>query len=544
MTAAVVIPVHLQRGALGLPSRAGDVMRGKTVLRRVVERMRRVDGAERVVLVHPQGQDVRPLLQGDEERVAVVAAPAGLWDEPTQAMWRAARRWLPAAWRGGFGGACVFDELLPAGPLVHAMKHVGATSALLVGPDWPLVDPATCAQVLALHLPAPQAMKVTFSQAPPGHAGVATSLEVLEDFHEHRGSFAQVLRYNPRMPSADPIGREVCVQVPAAVRGCARRFVYDTDRGVALIDAIAAELGDGIEHADAGASVATTAARAQDDVPPALVTLELTPRRAVSGPVTPQHYTMFDRPDLQLDAARRVIDEVAALSRQTCLLLGGLGDPLLHPHWAEVVEHAAAAGLWGVGVATDLVTDDAALDRLLQLPLDVVLIHFNADRPPTYQEAMGSDGFDALVKRYERLFNERNRRKDEATVLPWLIPTMVKTRQTLGDLEEFFNRWMHYAGHAVVEPWTRGPASLQLPDLSPLPMAPPRRRACRQLGARLTVLSDGRAAQCDQDWLGDGACAGGVAEAWGELQRRRALHEAGRWAQCPLCEACAEWHRP
>ncbi|WP_348246604.1 SPASM domain-containing protein, partial [Salmonella enterica] len=60
-----------------------------------------------------------------------------------------------------------------------------------------------------------------------------------------------------------------------------------------------------------------------------------------------------------------------------------------------------------------------------------------------------------------------------------------------------------YTGHAVIEPACTGCGAM--PDLAPVPMTPPRRRPCRQLGRRMTILSDGTVAGCDQDWRGEAA---------------------------------------
>lgn len=525
-----LIPVQATRTTLGLPSRVGEVLDGRTVLARTVERASRIAGVEAVVLVHRTGEDVLQWTTGAEAAVPVCATASDGWDAPYLGAIRAARRWAWSAWRGGIGGATVFDELLPAGPLVQAMDQHQATSAILLGADWPVVDPELCSGVLGLHLEAPESMKVTFSQAPPGLCGVAVSRDMLDDLARNRGTFAQVLRYNPRLPTPDPIGRDVCFQIPAAIRGDVRRFVYDTARGCA---ALRERLGLGVDAkpqaaADPGAS---------------WVTLELTPRRAVNGPIVPQHHVAIDRPDMPVDVAQRIVEQIGAWD-DAALMLGGLGDPLLHPHWSDVVTAARAGGVRAIGVQTDLHCEDASLAKLLQLPIDVVWIRLNADSPATYARTMGSDAFDAVIKRIEWLYNHRGAARG-GTGLPWLVPSMVKTVDTLGELESFFNRWMHYAGHAVVEPATSGCGLM--PEQSPVPMAPPRRVPCRQLGQRMTIHSDGRVALCDQDWLGRAvlgdATATSLVDVWRQVAGPVAEHAAGRWPE-PLCTRCHEWHRP
>jgi hypothetical protein len=95
-----------------------------------------------------------------------------------------------------------------------------------------------------------------------------------------------------------------------------------------------------------------------------------------------------------------------------------------------------------------------------------------------------------------------------------------------------------------------------MPDLAVMDMAGPRRRACRQLSRRMTVLADGRVALCDQDWLGRWAAgrigesgeagkAGGsgddLAAAWRRLVQR--WREQGAGVVGAPCDGCREWHR-
>lgn len=546
MGATAFIPVDLQRSRLGTRSRVADRIAGATVLAHTLRRVARVPSVDRIVLVHPANQDPLALIDGADIGVPVATHPdpRGLRDRHTDRL-RVARLWAPAAWRGGLGGATAFDELLPAGPLVEAMEAHGARSCLLVGGDWCLVDPALCEAVLAQHLAAPDGMKLTFTQAPPGLCGVATSAKVLGDLAQHGATFGNILGYNPRAPIADPIGKEANLPIPPEVRDAGRRFVCDTERAARMIERVLA--GD----ADADAvkcAAADPCSESAAGVPP-WVTLELTPRRGVNGPITPQHYATFARPDLGVDLARRIAEQVAEVEG-ACLLLGGPagGDALLHPQWFEIAEGARAAGVASVGVETDLLCDEDDLRRLLDGPIDLVTIRLNADTAATYERVMGTDRFKRVISNMEWLINTRNRRGAGGAGrvgLPWLLPRMIKTRDTLPEMETFFDRWTLYAGHAVIEPAQTGGGVM--PDLSPVPMAPPRRGACRQLGRRLTILSDGTVLQCDQDWRGEAPAGDAkiepLTEACARIEALREQQAAGRFDASP-CGRCNEWHRP
>lgn len=543
--AIAIVVTDLERSRLGLPARVRHEVCGASVLSHTVARAAKVGAVRAVVLVHPVGQDVMAPLGGRKfgKPVMTFADPFGLVDRHT-AMRRAARKWALSAWRGGLAGAGCYDELLPAGPLIAAMDDQKADSALLVGGDWPLVDPAISEQVLQRHLNQPLAMAFTFSQAPPGLAGVAVGRELLGEIAAKNGLFGRMLSYNPAQPQADPIGRDVCVAINHEVRGCMRRFIDDTPRSSALIDALAARLGD--RFATANARTIAEAATQLDPTRfgnlPQQVTLELTPQRAVTGPITPQHYVQLNRPPMPTDAAIRLVEQMGA-EQDIALTLGGLGDALLHPDVFRIIDAARNAGVLGIHVETDLLVDRPILEQLLRAPIDVVSVRLNADTAKMYETVMGGapGDFKRVVENVQWLLSNRGE-----SVLPWIVPRLVKTKATLADMETFFDRWTHVAGQAVIEPATTG-AEL-MPLLAPLDMAPPRRRPCAQLDRRLTVQSDGRAALCDQDWLGRApigdANAAPLADIWLSMTGPRDLHRAGRWNEIEVCSRCTEWHRP
>ncbi len=326
-----------------------------------------------------------------------------------------------------------------------------------------------------------------------------------------------------------------------------------------MIDALATRMGEDFTSASA-AAVTAAVRELETDLPggwaplPPWVTLELTPRRRPNGPIVPQHYVKIDRPDLDVDLAVSIVEQLGRVD-DAVLMLGGLGDALLHAQWDAIVKAAREAGIAGVGIQTDLDCEPETFTRLVDLPIDLITVHVNGDRAATYEKLMGFDGFGALIKNMQLLYEQRIRhqhRKPEpgqfclSAGLPWIVPTMVKTADTLPDLENFYDKWMHLLGYAVIEPATSGCGLM--PELSPVEMAPPRRQACRQLGGRMTILSDGRVARCDQDWLGQGAAGDAritpLAEIWAAMQPLRAAHAAGRWAELDLCGKCRQWHRP
>lgn len=566
--AVVVIPTDLHTNKLGLPSRISDHLAGRTVLAQTVARAAKIPSIKAVVIVHPSDQQPAELLAGlaTDKPVYFFAAPDGLSDIYTP-MRIASRKWALTCWRGGLGGSLCYDELLPAKPLAQALEAHRADAAILIGADWPLVDPELCEQVLKTHLAHPEKMQMTFTQAPPGLAGTALSAALLQKMIDTPATLGQLIAYDPKRPQADPIGRDVCANVPAEVRRCARRFIYDTPRSIAMIDAIADHLGAALFKADASTTAHAFHAMTQNGQAdafirdfadlPQQVAMELNTTRIANGPLVVQHHTSLDRPPIATDEAIRMVQQLGA-ARDVALTLGGLGDPLLHEGFFDIIAAAHEAGVFGVAVETDLLVDENTLDKLLDSPVDVVSVRINADTPETYRKLMGVDRFTEMIHNIEWLINTRNRRAREQTDLPaaqrtvdpgtpWLAPRFIKTADNLAELEPFFDRWMHHARCAVIESPTTGCG--RIPDVSLMHMAPPKRDACRQLARRLTVHCDGRIALCDQDWAGQaplGAATDpdGLASAWRQMQVVHQKHREGEWDQMPLCADCHQWHRP
>ena len=553
MSAVALLVTDLHAGRLRHRRDLRERLAGRSVLGHTAARAASIAAVERVILVHPPGQDPLGVLRGErfDKPVTAFAHPDVAGDAFTPRT-RVARRWSLGAWRGGLGGATAWDELLPAAPLAAAMDDAQADAAVLVGGDWCCFDPAYAAALLDLHLAAPEAMKLTFTQAPPGLGVIVTSRAVLHDLARHHATFGQVLSYNPRRPSVDPIGREVCHPIPATVRDVARRFIYDSPDGIDRLKQVADRLGPAF--ATANAAAVTDACRAVeldqpeavfDTLPPEVV-IELTPRRGVGGPITPQHHVTLDRPDLDPALFARLAEDCAGRA----VTLGGLGDAMLHPGWTDAVRALHDAGAAAICVETDLLGEPDTLTPLIDLPVDVVSVRLNADTAATYERVMGIDRFEHVIRNLQTLFDLRQARGDRASGgavgVPWVVPRLTKTADTLPDMESFFNRWRLMSGHAVIDrPATGGSGSFALmPDRNPVPMLPPWRvPSPLQVKRRVTVLSDGTVTLCQQDWLGRAALGNvrdtPLLDCWRQAAGR-SLHRCTP-DDAPVCRRCFDW---
>ncbi len=463
---------------------------GGAPVERVIERLRRCKRVERVVVVHGVGDT--PAL--DAERVAVGGPLMG----PVRGRAIAGRKWATTCWRGGVGGATVYDELIEPAALAEAMRLVGVDAGLLVGPDWPVVDPALCDAVIERHLGNPRSHRMVFTQAPPGLCGIVLAAELLGEAAEKRVMLGAMLAYQPAAPQGDPIAKDVCVQTPAELRGAMVRATSGHARW-----------RKGLETFGGDCAAVEVATRLQPDRRlPQQLNIEITPKRRAAGPITPQHHTVFDRQPMTLELFDRIVGQFEPVD-DLVVTLGGIGDALCHERWGDFVRLSRECGAWGVGVQTDLLVDQAALEQLVASPVDVITVRVNADSAARYTKLMGVDAFEQVFHNIEWLLTNRR------AGLPWVVPAMTKTTENVEELETFVDRWTYYAGHALVTGPSTGRGAM--PDQSVMAMPLPARYVALRDTTAMTVLSNGRVAPAD-DWLGHDAigdlCVEPVAEVW------------------------------
>ncbi len=547
--ALIVAPPTL--GRLGHARSLLDKLGSATVLEHTLQRAARIEGIQHIVLL--AGTDITwlELIRLDRFPLEIKVIPHGDLDHAAGLKRRAAA-WATTAWRGGLGGATAWDELLPADALHHACETLGITSAVVLGGDWCAIDPVMTSAVLKLHTDAPQVKKLCFAQAPPGLCGVAiaaTTLAEMTRAKTHTG-FARALAYNPQAPTVDPVSKEACLRISPAVRDLARRFIYDTDEATARLHQLADTLGPAFDIADADAitQATRTLERTQPDtlfnhLPPAGVLIELTPRRNATGPITPQHHLTFNRPDMQRDT----IDALAPQCHGIPVVLGGVGDALLHADWRHAVKTLQNDRVSALAVETDLLGGAADADALIEANVDVVIVRINADTGATYRKVMGIDAYETVLKGIERLLNHALAHPDTA---PRVVPRLTKVADNTAEMETFFERWWQLAGHAHIERFSTvgtGTHAL-LEDQSPVPMNGPWRTPDpHQRKQRLTVLSNAELVLCSHDILGRASLGNAsqrpLLKLWQDVATLADDAMQAGWTpdDSPMCRRCFDW---
>jgi radical SAM protein with 4Fe4S-binding SPASM domain len=453
----------------------------------------------------------------------------------------AAQRWADG-WRGGLLGTCEFDAGFYGPWVLEVARHLSSDAVIVLDPASGLVDPELIDRMID-HADEHADVEMLFTQAAPGLSGALLRPALLERLASMKTHPGRVLHYLPDQPMRDPISTEACVPVPTPVARSTRRFKLDSDRQIRHITAAAVSLNGQLIASSAEELLYRLGAHDALDPMPRDVTVEINTRRGTSPIYWCGRHAPIDRGDLAPDAAATVFAELSGVD-DIRLTLGGVGDPLLHPRLAEIIDAAKDAGIRAIHVETDLLAPATVLDELVDSAVDVISVYMPAITSATYRAVMGIDGIEASIDNVKRMLV---RRQELGRGVPLVVPTFVKCAANLGEMEVWYDQWLKVLGAATIV----GPTDYAglIADAGVADMSPPKRRPCARLNARLTILSDGRIVACEQDVTGRNVIGhierDSIADVWRQkMQPLRADHAAGCWAKHATCAACKEWHRP
>jgi hypothetical protein len=477
---AALLALDLKFGGLGLErDPAAPIWQGRTALNLTLSRLARCPGLDRIVVLCADERAARAIAgewpKGAPVEFRAVAPERTAWDGPSR---RAARLWSADSWRGGLGNATCYDEAIWPGAMAGVLGELGLDSALIVGADWALVDPALCAQVLERHREDPASNRLAFTQAAPGLAGCVIDRRTLQDLANGRpaaGSFASlggVLGYVPTAPVSDPLAKSPCVGVEPAVRDALLRCIPDSpERGARLLAALRRA---GLDAATASAGEIARALEASD---PAM----LRAPRCV-------HIEMLDAAGAMIDVDRviaRLRGVGPALGEAgVTILAGGFGEALSHPRLGVLIDHLRSMGVGGVHVRTGLRCPAAAVESLIAAAPDVISVDLVSEDPSAYAAITGQDVFGAVRENFGRLLSAR-RLGPGGLPTTWIVPRIMRRDAVLDQIEGFFDHWMLNAGWAVIDP---PPERVEGERLTALPLP---ELARRRLGLGRLVLRPG-----------------------------------------------------
>ena len=499
--------------------------------------------------------------------------PAYLLHKPSwRARVRIGRAWNLHAWRGGAGQCTFFDEEYHPATLSIAAKQFNADHVLHIHSHSLFLDVDMTTALIHHHLHKNNEMRVTYTPSAPGLSGIVLRADIVHEMAQKHAMPWQLLAYDPKNPTFDTLIRDACMQVDPALSKIPNRFCVDTDRSFELARRLLEETDKGTSgqgdkvndaplltlspcHLVTLSSAALALAAARTIAPgvkdfsatspfPRELEIELTGKRLTTPPgsvpallresrgqLSPAHWTRW------LDAQQFPDDLL--------LTFAGDGDPLLYESLPEILRAARRANPLSICVQTDLANDNlqpllTALDENL---LDVLSITTYGHTAATYAKVANANLHPQLQKNLATLAPITSAKGG----IPLVIPRLLKVRDTIPELEPFFDSWLQLTGWALLDYPTDRAA--QIPFAGVVDMSPPKRRPCRRLWDRLLLRANGTAVACDQD-MNDQLPLGNIEshslqQLWtgAPLTTLRQQHADSNWSAITPCTTCKEWHR-
>lgn len=546
MKIVVAVFADFEQTFLGGRARLGAVLAGQTVIARTLQRLVRIEGPDaRCLFVRPRDQDsagaaVRNC--GLEGRLDVLPLDDGR--RPRRELLRSARKWNLDSWRGSPLGTTWFDEFVEPRCVAAVLDHYHCEGVLCLDGHMPALDADIATAMIAQQRARDLDAKLLFAPAPPGLAGILLRREVTRELLEQDVPVGLLLSYRPEMPRPDPLNQPTCFQTAPQIANTAARLTADTRRSHELLCGAFADLGDQLDAVRLCDWLRQTAHDRAGPLP-VEVELELTTDDPLPQTTLRPRGDRVPRRQLADSAAVERLARELAVYDDRLLILGGHGDPLAHPQFAEICRRIRAAGVCGLGVVTPLVElSEPNREALFAAPVDILQVRLDANSPETYRRVHQGDHFEHVLANIERI--ERLRR-ERLSAQPIIACSLTRCAATLPDMEAFYDRWIRATGCAVIEGYSDFGGALPADTL--LSTEPPVREPCRRLAARLMLLADGAAVLCDQDiggvlpignWL-----VASISDIWNgkELRAAREKQNSLRLQGLRLCGQCSEWFR-
>jgi len=530
----------MDRGLLGGTCRLADDLAGVAVLRRTISRLAgagELDGI--IVFCRQQHQrQVEKLLESMP--VTIVS----LNEQVPVSRKIPSRKWSLQSWRGGVGEATCFDEQVFTPEMIKYGLDNQIHSVFSIAAEAALVSPQLCDELLRYHRSSGDQSRFTFSQAGVGLTGCVCRMDLLKEMVAGGVCLGDLMAYRPNSPAADYIIKQCNYKVAPQLYKTNFRYLADTRRSLDTIETFLKSTNGLVPDDPVEIVAAIDSHRPPTDKLPRELEIEINTDVSLRIKDYPHCRDDIARGPMKLAEFEKIVGDCKGYD-DICLTIGGFGEPLSHPDLMDMIAAARQAGIFGINIETDgRLLNGKLAERLLDSQVDIISVYLDADDEQLYRQVKGQNGFAEIVGHMEQFIDEYNKRHGRG---PLILAHMVKTRETITQMEDFYDRWKRRCGNAVIVGYNDFAG--QIEDRAVMNMAPPRRGICRRLQSCMSILADGSVTTCMQDFAGRNIIGNvfdqSVEQLWQSepLQKLRAAHGRGDFAVNQLCKLCKEWHR-
>ena len=534
---------------LGSPAQLLTQLGNRTILGHTLTRTARIQNVtQRCVIVQPRDEDTaRSVLAGLDLQTEFTILPIDDGVRPRRPMIRCGRKWNLTGWRGSPMNTTWFDEYIEPRIVAKTIAQLECDGLLCIDGHQAALDPAIADRMVTHQCENDAEAGFVFTQAPPGLAGIILRLDIAHGIAKDGLPVGILMTYRPERPQLDQITKAICCHISPDIVQTAARFTGDTQASRTLLERAFAALGE-----DCNAATLCTWVRQIGDgraeTLPVEVELELTTDHPLpDSTLRPPAEQIPPRRIEDLEAISASVRQLAQLDDRL-LVLGGHGDPLLHPDFPEICHRIRDAGVCGIAVVSPLYElPDAGLAALREARVDALEVTLGAHSAATHQQVHNCPP-GVLEKQLANIDRVLAMRQQHSDPHPLVIPSMTRCAATLDELEPFFDQWIRKAGTALIaghNDYCGARPRDVLQSTEPLI-----RQACQRLDTRMMLLANGSAVLCHQDFRGEHPIGSWHTQELAALWRGDALQQARRAHQTldrnefSICQKCHHWYRP
>jgi radical SAM protein with 4Fe4S-binding SPASM domain len=153
-----------------------------------------------------------------------------------------------------------------------------------------------------------------------------------------------------------------------------------------------------------------------------------------------------EKKHMSFELFKKIIDE-AKLFKLPAVNLNGLGESMTHPRLIDMIKYCKESGIEDIMFHTNgTVMTEKQAKGLVESGLTQIIFSLDTTDKKIFEEMRVGANFEEVNANVERFINIRNGLKSK---LPIVRVTMVLTENTIGQAEDFKNKWKDKADHVT-----------------------------------------------------------------------------------------------
>jgi len=223
------------------------------------------------------------------------------------------------------------------------------------------------------------------------------------------------------------------------------------------------------------------------------------------------------------------------------------GEPLLHPHFIEIVELLTTNTPAKLQLATNaLLLDRNTSIRLLEFGIDFISFSLDALSKKTYEKIRINGDFDLAMNNIHTFLQERSKTPSASTRVQVSATEIEENRE---ELPAFIEYWKDRVDRVRIYPCHS--ENGRFGKLNPINQkrCKTQRKACKKPFTDFVITSNGNIALCNHDWNRDDKNALGsikdktIERIWQDRPYReiRQKHLEHQWETVIPCNHCDHW---